>query len=70
MNEMDKIKEKMQRAIDEYVANLSWENNLKTISRKPMKTDVDDYARGKAAAAHIQIQQGVGRACKLLQITE
>jgi hypothetical protein len=47
-------------AIDDYVANLNWGDDLKTISRKAVKkSGINDFANGRRAAAGIQIQHGV-----------
>jgi len=49
-----------ERAIDNYVANLKWGNNLKTISRGSIKSSaIDDFMKGRQAAASVQIQSGV-----------
>jgi hypothetical protein len=49
-----------QKAIDDYVANLNWGDNLKTIGRGAVKgSGINDYANGRRAAAGVQIQHGV-----------
>jgi hypothetical protein len=49
-----------QVAIDKYVATLKWENGLKPINRKPVKgSDLNDFGKGRRAAADVQIQHGV-----------
>jgi hypothetical protein len=49
-----------QTAIDNYVANLNWGEDLKTISRKEIKrSGVDDFSNGRRAAKDVQIQHGV-----------
>jgi hypothetical protein len=47
-----------QAAIDMYVANLGW-NDLKTIKRKSVSRGLNDFAKGRKAAADVQIQHGV-----------
>jgi hypothetical protein len=49
-----------QRAIDTYVANLDWGEDLKTISRGTVKkSSVNDYINGREAASGVQIQHGL-----------
>jgi hypothetical protein len=49
-----------QKAIDDYVANLDWGDNLKTISRGAVKgSGLNDYANGRKAGAGVQVQHGV-----------
>jgi hypothetical protein len=49
-----------QKAIDNYVANLKWGDNLKTISRRTVRrSEMNDYLNGRNAAADVQIQHGV-----------
>jgi hypothetical protein len=49
-----------QAAIDNYVSNLNWGDDLKTIRRKAVKkSGIDDFSNGRRAAADIQIQHGV-----------
>jgi hypothetical protein len=49
-----------QAAIDNYVANLNWGDDLKTISRKAVKNSgINDFANGRRAAADVQIQHGI-----------
>jgi len=49
-----------QKAIDNYVANLKWKDNLKTIDRGAIKKSaLDDFLNGRRAAADVQIQHGV-----------
>jgi len=50
-----------QKAIDDYVANLNWGNNLKQISRGTIKgSAIDDYANGRRAGTGVEIQNGMG----------
>ena len=46
-----------QAAIDIYVANLGWTDNLKLINRG--KSKANDWANGRRAGAGVQIQHGV-----------
>jgi hypothetical protein len=49
-----------QKAIDRYVANLKWGDNLKPISRGTVKgSELNDWFNGRNAAADVQIQHGV-----------
>jgi hypothetical protein len=49
-----------QLAIDNYVANLRWTDELKTISRGAIKrSGISDFVNGRRAAAGVQIQHGV-----------
>jgi len=49
-----------QLAIDEYVTNLSWGDNLKTLNRGAVKrSGISDYSNGRRAATGVQIQHGV-----------
>jgi hypothetical protein len=49
-----------QAAIDSYVANLNWGDDLKIISRKAViKSGANDFSNGRRAAADVQIQHGV-----------
>jgi hypothetical protein len=49
-----------QAAIDNYVANLNWGDDLKTISRKAViKSGINDFANGRRVAADVQIQHGI-----------
>jgi hypothetical protein len=49
-----------ERAIENYVDNLKWGDNLKTISRGAVKrSGINDYAKGRRAAEDVQIQHGV-----------
>jgi hypothetical protein len=48
-----------QAAIDMYVANLGWGDELKTIKRKSVRRDLNDFVKGRKAAADVQIQHGV-----------
>jgi len=49
-----------QKAIDKYVANLKWGNNLKTISRGSIKKSaIDDFLNGRRAGAGVEIQNGI-----------
>jgi hypothetical protein len=49
-----------QAAVDNYVADLDWGDDLKTISRKEVKSSgIDDYANGRRTAKDVQIQHGV-----------
>jgi hypothetical protein len=54
------LSDKELTAIDNYVAGLCWGKNLKTISRGTVKgSDIDDFAKGRRAAADVQIQNGI-----------
>ena len=47
-------------AIDNYVANLKWRDNLKTISRSIGKSSgLNDFLNGRRAGTDVQIQHGV-----------
>jgi hypothetical protein len=49
-----------QKAIDDFVANLNWGNDLKTISRGSVrKSGISDFMNGRHAAASVQIRHGV-----------
>jgi hypothetical protein len=49
-----------QEAIDNYVADLDWGDDLKTIGRKDIKSSgINDYVNGRRAAEDVQIQHGV-----------
>jgi hypothetical protein len=49
-----------QAAIDKYVVDLDWGDDLKTISRNEAKSSgIDDFTNGRRAAADVQIQHGV-----------
>jgi uncharacterized protein (DUF2132 family) len=49
-----------QKAIDNYVANLKWENKLKTISRGAIKKSaIDDFLNGRRAGTGVEIQNGI-----------
>jgi hypothetical protein len=49
-----------QKAIDNYVANLKWGDNLKTTSRGTIKgSAIDDYLNGRRAGAGVEIQNGI-----------
>jgi len=49
-----------QKAIDNYVANLKWGNNLKTISREAIKgSAIDDFLNGRRAGTGVEIQSGI-----------
>jgi hypothetical protein len=49
-----------QMAIDSFVADLNWGDDLKTISREAVKrSGIDDYANGRRAAADVQIRHGM-----------
>ena len=50
-----------QKAIDDYVANLNWGNNLKPISRGAIKgSAINDFANGRRAGTGVEIQNGMG----------
>jgi hypothetical protein len=52
--------EEEQTAIDNYVVNLKWGDNLKTIFRESVKSaGIDDFLKGRHAGAGIEIQHGV-----------
>jgi hypothetical protein len=49
-----------EKAIGNYVGNLNWGKNLKTISRDAIKNlQINDYANGRRAADGVEIQHGV-----------
>jgi hypothetical protein len=49
-----------QLAIDNYVADLEWGDDLKTISRKEVtRSGVDDFSNGRRAAKDVQIRHGI-----------
>jgi hypothetical protein len=48
-----------QAAIDMYVANLGWSDSLKTIKRERVGQSLNDFVKGRKAAANVQIQHGV-----------
>jgi hypothetical protein len=49
-----------QNAIDNYVANLKWGDNLKTTSRGVIKgSAIDDYWNGRRAGTGVEIQHGI-----------
>ncbi|MDR0759668.1 MAG: DUF2786 domain-containing protein [Treponema sp.] len=49
-----------QEAVDNYVADLDWSDDLKTISRKDIKrSGINDYVNGRRAAEDVQIQHGL-----------
>jgi hypothetical protein len=49
-----------QLAIDNYVADLDWGDDLKTISRKKVeRSGINDFASGRRAAKDVQIRHGV-----------
>jgi len=49
-----------QLAVDEYVTNLSWGDDLKTINRGAVKrSGISDYLNGRRAAVDVKIQHGV-----------
>jgi len=49
-----------QKAIDNYVANLNWTDNLKTISRGTIKKSaIDDFLNGRRAGTGVEIQNGI-----------
>jgi hypothetical protein len=49
-----------QSAIDSYVADLDWGDDLKTISRKKVKgSGINDFSNGSLAARDVQIRHGV-----------
>jgi hypothetical protein len=49
-----------QMAIDSFVENLNWGDDLKTISRESLKrSGINDYVNGRRAAADVQIRHGV-----------
>jgi hypothetical protein len=60
-----------QLAVDSYVADLDWGDDLKTLSRKEVKNSgIDDFSNGRRAAKDVQIQHGVEgeeRGARLLQ---
>jgi hypothetical protein len=60
-----------QTAIDSFVANLNWGDDLKTISRESVRrSGINDYVNGRRAAADVQIRHGVeGKeaGCRLLE---
>jgi len=47
-----------QKAIDIYVANLNWGDNLKTIDRGDIKK-LDNFANGRRAGNCVEIQHGI-----------
>jgi len=50
-----------QEAIDNYVVNLKWGNQLKTISRGAIKkSSIDDFLNGRRAGTGVEIQLGIG----------
>jgi len=52
--------DKEQLAIDNYIDNLKWGNNLKTISRSSIKNSkINDYINGRREGANVQIQSGI-----------
>jgi hypothetical protein len=48
-----------QMAIDNYIANLNWGDDLKTISRGAGKSRENDFANGRMVAADVQINAGI-----------
>jgi hypothetical protein len=49
-----------QKAIDNYVANLNWGNNLKTVSRGGIKKSrINDFLNGRQAGTGVEIQNGI-----------
>ena len=47
-------------AVDEYVSNLSWGDDLKTINRGSVKkSGISDFRNGRRAATDVQLQHGV-----------
>jgi len=49
-----------QKAIDDYVANLGWEDKLKTISRGTIKkSSINDFLNGRQAGTGVEIQNGI-----------
>ena len=47
-----------QKAIDTYVKNLNWGDDLKTIDRGAIKK-LDDFANGRRAGTGVEIQHGI-----------
>jgi len=49
-----------QKSIDNYITNLKWGNDLKTISRGSIKkSSINDFLNGRIAGADIEIQSGI-----------
>jgi len=49
-----------QKAIDNYVANLKWGDNLKPIDRMSLKkSGINDYLNGRRVGASVEIQHGI-----------
>jgi hypothetical protein len=42
-----------------YVANLGWNDKLKTTKRKSVRRNVNDFVKGRVAAEDVQIQHGI-----------
>jgi hypothetical protein len=49
-----------QKAIDDYVANLEWSDNLKTINRGRVSgSGINDFANGRKVGSGVEIQHGI-----------
>jgi len=49
-----------QKAIDNYVANLNWEDKLKVIDRGTIKkSTINDFMNGRQAGTGVEIQNGI-----------